>query len=165
MDNIVIWVALVGVISTLVGVYLGNWLQSRNIRQQREWMLQDQKREWVRKQRREEFGRILAFVEGTLELVLRGEGILKAMSKEKFEDFFLKYKEQTALAMPVIYTIMGEDKELANLLLEFNQNKKEAFDALPASDRSKLDSTRQRIAELAGLIRQRINKLLEETFD
>ena len=67
MDNIVLWVALLGVIGTLGGVYLGNWLQSRNIRQQRDWMLQDQKREWVRRQRREEFERILEYVEGTLQ--------------------------------------------------------------------------------------------------
>ena len=73
MDNIVLWVALIGIIGTLGGVYLGNWLQSRNIKQQRGWMLQDQKREWMRRQRLEKFERILGYVNGTLQYVAKAK--------------------------------------------------------------------------------------------
>jgi len=165
MDNIVLWVALIGVIGTLGGVCLGNWLQSRNIRQQREWMLQDQKREWIRRQKREEFERISKCVQDTLEFVLKAEWILQFGSKELQEQMFLKYRDQTASAMPIIYTIMRADKELTELLSKFAQNCKEVTNTLLARDYSKLDVIGQQISEIAGQIQQRINELLEETFD
>ena len=165
MDNIIIWVALIGIIGTLGGVWLGNWLQSRNIKRQRDWMLQDQKREWLRRQRGEEFERILGYVEGALEYVLKAEWILQFSSEERKEELVFRHAEQAALAMPIVYTTMSKDKELADLLFEFAQKSKDVTSALLAKDHSKLDITGQRIAEIAGLIRQRINKLLEETFD
>ena len=165
MNDIVIWVALIGVIGTLLGVCLGNWQQSRNIRQQRKWILQDQKREWTRNRRQEEFRRIQAFVDGTLEQVLKMEGMFKLGLKKQLDESFLKYKELTASAMPVIFMTMGEDGELANLLVEFEKKKNEAFDALLANNQSQVDSSGKRIAELAGLIRKHTEKLLEKTFD
>ena len=165
MDNIIIWVALVGVIGTLVGVYLGNWLQSRNIRRQREWMLQDQKREWVRRQKEQDLERVREYIEGTLEYVLKAQWIIKFSSAERKEELFLEHARRIALGLPIIYTTMSKDKELADLFLKFSQNIKETESAFLANDSSKLDITAQRIAEIAGLIRQRVNKLLEETFD
>ena len=164
MDNIVIWVAAIGVIGTAVGVLLGNWLQSRNIRRQREWMLRDQKREWVRRQRREKFERILEYVEGTLQYVLKAKWILQFSSEKLKEELFLKYAEQAALTMPVVYTIRGEDKQLADLVLKFSRDLEGTKDII-ASKSFEIGDKEQHLSKLAGLIRQRISKLLEETFD
>jgi len=166
MDNIVLWVALVSVISTLAGVYLGNWLQSRNIRRQREWMLQDQKREWVRAQRREEFEQVLKYLEGTIEFALTGAWVLQFSSQERQDDLFLSYREKVASVMPIVHTTMvGEDKELVELLSKFVQIAQEITNALLAKDQRKLDVIANRLSEIAAPIRQHFKQLLEETFD
>jgi len=164
MDNIVLWVALVGVIGTLVGVWLGNWLQSRNLKRQREWMLRDQKREWVRRQRREKFERILGYVNGTLQYIAKAKWILQFGSKELKEELFLKYAEQAAVTLAIVYTMRGEDKKLADLLLEFSQDLEGTKDII-ASKSFDVSDKEQHLSNLAGLIRQRIDELLEETFD
>ena len=165
MDNIVIWVGIIGVVGTLVGVWLGNWLQSRNIRQQREWILRDQRREWVRNRRREEFQRILEYLESRIEYTLKTEWVIKFGSKERTDELYLTYAHRAASAMPIIYTMMGGDKELADLLFKFEQCGKEATQALQVGDYSKLSDAGRQESEFAGLIRQRLNKLLEETLD
>lgn len=165
MDNIVIWVGIIGVGGTLFGVWLGNWLQSRNIKQQRDWILQDQKREWLRNRRREEFQRILEYLESSIEYTLKSEWVIKVGSKEEQAELYHIYAHRAASAMPIIYTMMGEDKELADLLFEFGQCGKEATQALQIGDYSKLSDAGRRASEFAGLIRQRLNKSLEQTFD
>ncbi len=164
MDNIVLWVALIGIIGTLGGVYLGNWLQSRNIKQQRGWMLQDQKREWMRRQRLEKFERILGYVNGTLQYVAKAKWILKFSHEEKKEELVLKYLEQAVSVMAISHTIRGEDKQLADLVLEFSQNLEGTKDII-TSKSFDISDKEQHLSKLAGLIHQRIDKLLEETFD
>ena len=161
MDNIVLWVALIGVIGTLGGVYLGNWLQSRNIKRQRDWLLQDQKREWLMEQRQEKFERILGYVEGTVQYVIKAKWMIEFGSDERTEELFIKYSEQAALAMPLSYTI--EDKELADLLLQFSQCLAETGGVI-ASKSMEISDKEQHLLKLAGLIKQRIDILLEETF-
>ncbi len=165
MDNIVLWVALIGIIGTLGGVWLGNWLQSRNIERQRAWMLQDQKSEWLRRRRLDEFERILKYVEGTLEYLLKAEWVIKVNSEKLKEELILKHSEQAASAMPIARTMMVKDKELADLLLKFTQIGENITSALMSKDPSRVDDVAQRSADVAALIRQRVNKLLEETFD
>ncbi len=165
MDNMVIWAAVIGVGGTAVGVCLGNWLQSRNIRQQREWMLQDQKREWLRHQRQEEYQRILEYLQGKIEYILDVERVIESGSAERKDELFRTHAQRTASAMPVIFTMMGEDKELADLLLEFDKCGKGISEALSVGDSSRLSDIGRQSSGFAGKIRRRLNKLLEETFD
>jgi len=164
MDNIVLWVALIGVIGTLGGVYLGNWLQSRNIKQQREWMLHDQKREWERRQRQEKFRRILEYIIATLQYLLKAKWILPFGSEKLKDELVLKYMEHAAWIMALSYTVGDEDKQLADLLLEFSKNLEGTKDII-ASKSFDISDKEQHLSKLAGLIQQRIDKLLEETFD
>lgn len=165
MDNIVLWIALIGVIGTLGGVYLGNWLQSRNIKQQRDWMLQDQKREWVRRQRQEKFERALEYIKGMLEGILKVELILQSGSKDLQQQELLKLKEIIASGMPILYMLREEDKKLAKMIDDFDHNLQMANRAINANEYSKLDSIGQDVTKLVGQIRQRMYQLLEETFD
>jgi hypothetical protein len=165
MDNIVLWVALIGVIGTLGGVWLGHWLQSRNIKRQRDWMLQDQKLEWTRLQKQEKLKPIEAFVEDTLKVILKEQSVTPLLPREQRLREIEKYKERTAEAMPNIYIVMGEDRELADLLVEFEKRKDAAFDALFTSDADQRELTARRLAEIAGEIKHRISNSLQETFD
>lgn len=168
MDNTVIWVTIIGVIGTLGaglgGVYLGNWLQSRNIKQQREWMLEDQKREWVRKQRLDNFERILGYIEGTLKYISMAKWIINFGSPERKEELFLEYMKQAASVGPVIHTIVSEDKQLADLVLEFSLALEGTGDIIRSKNFDITDKE-QRLSKVAGQIKQRINELLEKTFD
>jgi hypothetical protein len=165
MENIVLWVALIGVIGTLGGVCLGNWLQSRNIKRQRDWMLQDQKREWVRRQKQEKFERILACVDGALQYILKAKWIAKFSSTDKMEELFLKYVEQAVPVWSLSFTVRNEDKELADLLAEFFRGLDGTGDIIIKDRSFDISEKEQYLSELAGQIKQRINKLLEETFD
>ncbi len=159
------WVAVIGIASTAGGVCLGNWLQSRNIKQQREWMLQDQKREWLRNRRQEECQRILEYLQDKIEYILEVERVIESGSAERKDELFHTHAQRTASAMPIIFTMMGEDKELADLLLEFDKCGKGISEALSVGDSFKLSEIGRQSSEFVGLIRQRLNKLLEGTFD
>ena len=159
------WVAVIGIASTAGGVCLGNWLQSRNIKQQREWMLQDQKREWLRNRRQEECQRIFKYLQDKIEYILEVERVIESGSAERKDELFHTHAQRTASAMPIIFTVMGEDKELADLLFKFDVCRKGTREALLGSDSSRLSDIGMEASEFAGLIRQRLNKLLEETFD
>lgn len=168
MDNTVIWVTIIGVIGTLGaglgGVYLGNWLQSRNIKQQREWMLEDQKREWARKQKLDNFERILGYIEGTLKYISMAKWIINSGSPERKEELFREYMKQVASVGPVIHTIVSEDKQLADLVLEFSLALERTGDIIRSKNFDITDKE-QRLSKVAGQIKQRINELLEKTFD
>ena len=162
MDNVV-WVAIAGLSGTLAGVWLGNWLQSRNIKQQREWMLQDQKREWMRKQKRDKFERILGYVEGTLQYLSKMNLTLKFKSTDKAEELILNYSDQAASLMAIHHVIENEDKKLADLVLEFSQILA-TFNTSAGKDFEIDGKEYRRLSRLAGSIRQRIDELLEETY-
>jgi hypothetical protein len=163
MDSV--WVALISVIGTLSGVFLGGWFQSRNIKRQRDWMLQDQKREWVRLQKQDKLKPIEAFVEDTLKVIIKGYRVTQLLTPERRLQEVEKYKERIAEAMPNIYIVMGEDRELADLLVEFEKRKNAAFDALMTSDAGQLDLTAKSLAEIVGEVKRRISNSLQETFD
>lgn len=165
MDNIVIWVALIGVIGTLLGVCVGNWLQNRNIKQQRKWMLKDQKSEWVRLKKQEKLKPIEAFAEDTLKVIIKGYRATQLLTPEKRLQEVEKYKERFAEAMPNIYIVMGEDKELADLLVEFEKRKNAAFDALITNDAGQIDLAAKSLTEIVGEVKRRISNSLQETFD
>jgi hypothetical protein len=166
MDNIVIWVAIVGVIGTLSGVGLGNYLQNRNIKQQRDRMLQDQKREWVRRVRQEEFKHILEYVENSLEYLLKAEWVYRDFSREEAKGLIIKHNEKAASALPIIYSVMGKDKELSSLLNQFAKDLKIVDKVMRGEPiNTTLDTTGQHLSEVAGVIRERVNTLLEQTFN
>ena len=66
--------------------------------------------------------------------------------------------------MAISHTIRGEDKQLADLVLEFSQNLEGTKDII-TSKSFDISDKEQHLSKLAGLIHQRIDKLLEETFD
>ena len=164
MDNS-ICIAIITIIGTLAGVLLGNWLQSRNTKQQRKWMLDDQKREWIRRKKQEDYTLILEFINSTLANILHAQDELTSQTIEKRGDLLIKYKEKIANAMPVTIKTMREDKELADMLVKFEKKKNGAFDAFAKNDPTRLNDVINSISGLGGSIKQHLDESLEKTFD
>lgn len=158
------WIALVGIVGTLVGVWLGNFLQNRNLKRQQDWLLHDQKSEWLRKQKKDDFNRILAYIETTLNLLTTIGNTLKSVSKEKQDELILDFKKQVASVIPTIEAIKINDKEFTDLFDKFIYEKDEIFNIIfSTKDASKGNATN--IIKVAGQIKKRINDSLAETFD
>ena len=167
MDSSV-WITIAGILGTLGGtfggVWLGNYLQNRNMKRQREWNLQDQKREWTRKQRQEKFNRILEYVEGSLLYIFKGKLVLQIGSEKQKDELLFSYPEQYTHAITIIPDIINIDKELAELVKNFSFSF-EGTDKIIKDGDIKISEKEQILMNIAGQIQRRITILLEETFD
>lgn len=159
-----IWIALIGIIGTLAGVWLGTFLQNRNLKRQREWNLQDQKHEWIRKEKQEDYTKILLYIEGTIKLLAMLGDTLKSLSKENQENLFVELNNQLASVVPIIEGYRTKDETLVNLIDEFNQEKGKIIKVIQTTkDASKGNA--DDLLKIAGKIKNRINDSLVDTFN
>lgn len=159
-----IWIALIGIIGTLVGVWLGSFLQNSNVKRQREWDLVDWKNEWIRKQKQEMYKKILEFVEGSLLYIHQGKFIFNFGTEEQKSELFLKYQEKSTHATTLVLDMLNDDKELTDLVNKFISGFEGTDKIIEAGD-IKISEKEQFLYGIAANIKQRITKLLEKTFD
>lgn len=163
MDS-TIWIALIGILGTLAGVWLGTFLQNRNLKRQREWDLHDRKDEWIRNQKQEKFKRILDFVEGSLLYVFKAKFIMQFGSKIQQNELVTEYQERFVRAMTIAPETASEDKKLAELVEKFGSSF-EGTDKIIKDGKVDYSEKEKSLMELAGQIHLRISQLLVKTFD
>jgi hypothetical protein len=125
--------------------------------------LSDQKSEWIRKQKKEDFERILTYVESSVTFLALIGNTFKSMSPEKQQELFLELKKQVGLIVPIVEGIGKEEEELKQLVDKFIQERDKILKVISETkDASKGDATE--ITKLAGQIKNRINDSLLSTF-
>lgn len=163
MDS-TIWIALIGILGTLFGVWLGYFLQNQNLKRQREWLLHDQKSEWLRKQKNDDYELILTYIEGTMKYLTLIGDTLKSLSPAKLEELNLEFNKQIALVLPILEGMKNDEKELYELMGEFVKEKDDLFKTIiNTKNASKGDANK--LIKMAGQIKIKINESLAKTFN
>jgi len=148
MDIEVIVVALVGIVGTLGGVYLGNYLER-----------QTQRKERSRIRRIENFKRITDYVEGTLKYISSASYILKYGSDAERNKLFKQYVDQAMSFVSVTNTVIEDDKQLSELVAAFCTGL-EGISKVILNESPLITEKEQYLYAIAGKIHKRIEVLL-----
>jgi hypothetical protein len=160
------WVAIVGFISTLLGVFLGYLLQRCSAKRQREWELEDRKRELVRRQKEPQFDIVRNWVKTTITYLTHSElsldKPLPLYSPDELSEKLKEWEAQAAEAKATIWSRLGDEK-LGKLCTSFWEVAIGLSSAIREEDESKIDMLTDQMAKVAAEINRRIDKLWEET--